>query len=229
MQKVLVTGATGSLGQAIVKIFYAQGYFVYIHYNSNQDKAQELLKSIDNHGELLTFNMKDKKNIADTLKELDVNILINNSGITRDNLFFWMNDEEWEDVMETNINGIFRVTKALLGQFIKNKNGAIVNISSISGISGNAGQTNYSASKGAIIAFTKSLSLELARYKIRVNCVAPGLIESDMTKELDTSIKNSIPLKRYGTPEEIAHAVYFAATNTYMTGETINISGGMVR
>jgi len=229
MKKVLVTGATGSLGQAIVNIFSAKGYFVYIHYNNNQDKAQKLLKSIDNHGEILTFNMKDKKNIADTLKELDVNVLVNNSGITRDNLFFWMSDEEWEDVIETNINGIFRVTKALLGQFIKNKNGAIVNISSISGITGNIGQANYSASKGAIIAFTKSLSLELARYKVRVNCVAPGLIESNMTKELDTSIKNSIPLKRYGTPEEIAHAVYFAATNTYMTGETINISGGMVR
>jgi len=208
MKKVLVTGATGSLGQAIVNIFSTQGYFVYIHYNSNQDKAQELLKSIDNHGEILTFNMKDKKNIANTLKELDVNVLVNNSGITRDNLFFWMNDEEWEDVIETNINGIFRVTKALLGQFIKNKNGAIVNISSISGITGNIGQANYSASKGAIIAFTKSLSLELARYKVRVNCVAPGLIESEMTKELDTSIKKSIPLKRYGTPEEIAHAVY---------------------
>jgi len=229
MKKVLVTGATGSLGQAIVKIFYTQGYFVYIHYNSNQDKAKELLKSIDNHGEILTFNMKDKKNIANILKEMEVDVLINNSGITRDNLFFWMSDEEWEDVIETNVNGMFRVTKALLGQFIKNKNGAIVNISSISGIVGNAGQANYSASKGAIIAFTKSLSLELARYKVRVNCVAPGLIESEMTKEIDTSVKKSIPLKRYGTPDEIAHAVYFAATNTYMTGETMNISGGMVR
>lgn len=229
MKKVLVTGATGSLGEAIVKAFYAQDYFVYIHYNSNKKKALELLKNIDNHGEILTFDMKDKLSIANTLKDIEVDVLINNSGITRDNLFFWMNDEEWEDVIETNVNGMFRVTKALLAQFIKNKNGAIVNISSISGIAGNAGQTNYSASKGAIIAFTKSLSLELARYKVRVNCVAPGLVESNMTQELDTSIKKSIPLKRYGTPEEIAHAVYFAATNTYMTGETINISGGMVR
>jgi 3-oxoacyl-[acyl-carrier protein] reductase len=173
--------------------------------------------------------MKDKESISHTLKDIEVDTLINNSGITRDNLFFWMNDEEWEDVIETNVHGMFRVTKALLSNFIKKKNGAIVNISSISGIVGNAGQTNYSASKGAIISFTKSLSLELARYKVRVNCVAPGLIESEMTKELDTGIKKSIPLKRYGTPDEIAHAVYFAATNTYMTGETINISGGMVR
>ena len=229
MKKVLVTGATGSLGEAIVKAFSAQGYFVYIHYHSNQEKALILLESINNNGEILTFDMKDKVSIANTLKEIEVDVLINNSGITRDNLFFWMKDEEWEDVIETNVNGMFRVTKALFAQFIKNKNGAIVNISSISGMVGNAGQANYSASKGAIIAFTKSLSLELARYKVRVNCVAPGLVESEMTKELDTSIKKSIPLKRYGTPEEIAHAVYFAATNTYMTGETINISGGLVR
>jgi len=229
MKKVLVTGATGSLGEAIVKVFSTQGYFVYIHYNSNQEKASDLLKSIDNNGEILTFNMKDKQSISSTLENLEVDTLINNSGIARDNLFFWMSDEEWEDVIETNVNGIFRVTKAILSQFIKRKDGAIVNISSISGISGNVGQTNYSASKGAIIAFTKSLSLELSRYKVRVNCVAPGLIESEMTKELDAAIKKSIPLKRYGTPDEIAHAVYFAATNTYMTGETINISGGMVR
>jgi len=229
MKKVLVTGATGALGEAIVKAFSLQGYFVYIHYNSNQKKALALLQDIDNNGEILTFNMKDKESISHTLKDIEVDTLINNSGITRDNLFFWMNDEEWEDVIETNVHGMFRVTKALLSNFIKNKNGAIVNISSISGIVGNAGQTNYSASKGAIISFTKSLSLELARYKVRVNCVAPGLIESEMTKELDTAIKKSIPLKRYGTPDEIAHAVYFAATNTYMTGETINISGGMVR
>ncbi len=112
---------------------------------------------------------------------------------------------------------------------IKKKNCAIVNISSVSGIAGNVGQTNYAASKGAIISFTKSLALELGRYKIRVNCVAPGLIESEMTKDLDKSITKSIPLRRYGAPEEVAYAVYFAATNTYMTAETINISGGMVR
>jgi 3-oxoacyl-[acyl-carrier protein] reductase len=229
MKKVLVTGATGSLGVAIVKAFSAQEYFVYIHYKNNKEKALTLLSDIQGHGEIITFDSKDKKSIIKSLENVEIDTLINNSGITRDNLFFWMSDEEWEEVMETNVNGMFRVTKALLPQFIKNKNGAIINISSISGIVGNAGQTNYSASKGAIISFTKSLSLELARYKVRVNCVAPGLIESEMTKELDVNIKKSIPLKRYGTADEIAHAVYFAATNTYMTGETINISGGMVR
>jgi 3-oxoacyl-[acyl-carrier protein] reductase len=229
MQKVLVTGATGSLGEAIVKKFAEQGYFVYIHYNSNEKKAQEILESINNYGEILSFDIRNKESVNEKLKEIEVEVLVNNSGITKDNLFFWMTDEEWEDVMEINMNGMFRVTKALLPKLIKKKNCAIVNISSVSGIAGNAGQTNYSASKGAIIAFTKSLALELGRYKIRVNCVAPGLIESEMTKDLDKSMAKGIPLRRYGDPKEVAHAVYFAATNTYMTAETINISGGMVR
>lgn len=229
MQKVLVTGATGSLGEAIVKEFAERGYFVYIHYNSNREKAQNILKEIDNHGEILTFDIKNTEDVKDKLKDIEVDVLINNSGITRDNLFFWMSDEEWEDVIETNLNGIFRVTKAIVPKMIRKKNCAIVNISSISGIAGNAGQTNYSASKGAIISFTKSLALELGRYKIRVNCVAPGLIESEMTKDLDKSIAKSIPLRRYGEPKEVANAVYFASTNSYLTAEVINISGGMVR
>ena len=229
MQKVLVTGATGSLGEAIVKEFAEHGYFVYIHYNSNREKAQNILKEIDNHGEILTFDIKNTEDVKDKLKDIEVDVLINNSGITRDNLFFWMSDEEWEEVIETNLNGIFRVTKAIVPKMIRKKNCAIVNISSISGIAGNAGQTNYSASKGAIISFTKSLALELGRYKIRVNCVAPGLIESEMTKDLDKSIAKSIPLRRYGEPKEVANAVYFASTNSYLTAEVINISGGMVR
>ena len=229
MKKVLITGATGSLGEAIVKMFSNKDYYVYIHYNSNVKKANEILKDIHGNGEVLTFNSKDKEKMNEVLKEVNVDVLINNLGITRDNLFFWMSDEEWEDVIDTNLNGMFRVTKALLPKFIKNKGGAIVNISSVSGISGNPGQTNYSASKGAIISFTKSLAVELSRYKIRVNCVAPGIIESDMTKELDKKLAKTIPLGRFGDPKEVADAVYFAATNTYMTAETINISGGMVR
>jgi 3-oxoacyl-[acyl-carrier protein] reductase len=229
MQKVLVTGATGSLGEAIVKKFAEQGYFVYIHYNRNEEKAIEILEDINGSGEILTFDIRDRESVNEKLKEIEVDVLVNNLGITKDNLFFWMTDEEWEDVMNININGMFRVTKALLPKLIKKKNCAIVNISSVSGIAGNAGQTNYSASKGAIISFTKSLALELGRYKIRVNCIAPGLIESEMTKDLDKSIAKSIPLRRYGDPKEVAHAVYFASTNTYMSAETINISGGMVR
>ena len=229
MQKVLVTGATGSLGEAIVKEFSDKGYFVYIHYNRNETKAKEILKEINDKGEILTFDSKSRASIEEALKEISVDVLVNNLGITKDNLFFWMSDEEWEEVIEINLNTMFRVTKAMLPKFIKNKGGAIVNISSISGISGNAGQTNYAASKGAIIAFTKSLALEVSRYKIRVNCVAPGIIESEMTKELDKKVAKSIPLGRFGQPKEVAEAVYFAATNTYMTAEVMNISGGVVR
>jgi len=229
MKKVLVTGATGSLGVAIVREFAKNGYFVYIHYNSNEIKAKEILEEIDNRGEILTFDSKNSQNIKDKLENIEVDVLINNSGVTKDNLFFWMSDDEWEDVIDTNVNGMFRVTKAIVPKLIKKKDCAIVNISSISGIVGNMGQTNYSASKGAIIAFTKSLALELARYRITVNCVAPGLVESEMTKDINKEITKSIPLKRYAKPQEIAHAVFFAATNTYMTAEVINISGGLAR
>ena len=155
--------------------------------------------------------------------------MINELLFSKNRFLFWMSDEEWEEVIETNLNSMFRVTKALLPKFIKQKGGAIVNISSVSGISGNAGQTNYSASKGGIIAFTKSLAVELSRYKVRVNCGAPGIIASEMTQELDKKLAKTIPLGRFGEPEEVADAVYFSATNTYMTAETLNISGGLVR
>jgi 3-oxoacyl-[acyl-carrier protein] reductase len=142
-----------------------------------------------------------------------------------------MKDEEWEDVIDTNLNGMYRVTKAVVEKMISKKNCAIVNVSSVSGIAGNPGQTNYSATKGGIIAFTKALALELGRYKIRVNCVAPGLIESEMTEELPLKeLKKGIPLRRIGKPEDVSEVVLFLADKaSYITAETINISGGMVR
>jgi 3-oxoacyl-[acyl-carrier protein] reductase len=230
MKKVLVTGGTGAIGEACVRAFADAGYFVYIHYRSKADKAQALLEEIG-QGELVQFDVQDKEGLKTVLEPLELDVLVNNSGITKDNLFFWMNDEEWEDVVDTNLNGLYRVTKAVVGNMIAKKNCAIVNISSVSGISGNAGQTNYSATKGGIIAFTKALALELARYKIRVNCVAPGLIESEMTEELPLKeMKKSIPLRRIGQPEDVAETVLFLADKgSYITAETINVSGGMVR
>ena len=230
MKKVLVTGATGAIGEACVRAFADAGYFVYIHYRSKAEKAETLLAEIG-EGELLQFDVRDKASVTAALSTLELDVLVNNSGITKDNLFFWMSDDEWEDVVDTNLNGTYRVTKAVVENMIAKKNGAIINISSVSGIAGNAGQTNYSATKGGIIAFTKALALELGRYKIRVNCVAPGLIESDMTEELPLKeLKKGIPLRRIGKPEDVSEVVFFLADKaSYITAETINVSGGMVR
>ncbi|RXK02374.1 3-oxoacyl-ACP reductase [Arcobacter sp. CECT 8989] len=231
MKKVLVTGATGSIGEAIVKEYAKNGYFVYVHYNSNKDKAQAILDSIE-HGELITFNMQDKEDIKTTLENISVDVLVNNAGIIKDNLFFFMEDEQWEDVINTNLSGMYHVTKTISRNMMMNKKGSIVNVASISGISGNAGQANYSASKGGVIAFTKTLAIELGRYNIRANAIAPGIIESEMIENIPNSkeLKKSIPLNRFGKPEEVAKCAYFIGNDaTYVSGEVLNISGAMVR
>ena len=232
MKKVLVTGATGSIGEEIVKEYAKNGFFVYIHYNSNHQKAQNLLEEIDNKGELISFDIKDKESIKNSLENLDVDVLINNAGIIKDNLFFFMSDDEWEDVINTNLNGNFYITKIISKNMMMNKRGSIVNIASISGVSGNAGQANYSSSKGAIIALTKTLCLELGRYNIRVNALAPAIIESEMTKDIPNlkEMKKAIPLGRFGTANEVAKCAYFIGVDaTYISGEVLNISGGMFR
>ena len=229
MKRVLVTGATGEIGSAIVRDFAAQNYFVYIHYHSNQERAQTLLSEIGN-GELIRFDVSDKVSIKEALKDLEVDVLVNCAGITRDKLFFFMEDDDWEDVIKTNLDGYYHVTKQIITSMIKNKSGSIVNVASISGVVGNLGQTNYSASKGGIIAFTKALSLELARYGIRVNAVAPGVIKSQMAQKVDKNIVSLIPAGRLGEPTEVAEVVFFLGDRaTYINGEVINISGGMVR
>ena len=232
MKKVLVTGATGSIGEEIVKEYAKNGFFVYIHYNSNHQKAQNLLEEIDNKGELISFDIKDKESIKNSLENLDVDVLINNAGIIKDNLFFFMSDESWEDVINTNLNGNFYITKIISKNMMMNKRGSIVNIASISGVSGNAGQANYSSSKGGIIALTKTLCLELGRYNIRVNALAPAIIESEMTKDIPNlkEMKKAIPLGRFGTANEVAKCAYFIGVDaTYISGEVVNISGGMFR
>jgi len=231
MKKVLVTGATGSIGEAIVKEYANNGYFVYVHYNSNKEKAQAIIDSIE-YGELITFNMQDKEDIKSTLENISVDVLVNNAGIIKDNLFFFMEDEQWEDVINTNLSGIYHVTKTICRNMMMNKKGSIVNIASISGISGNAGQANYSASKGGVIAFTKTLAIELGRYNIRVNALAPGIIESEMIENIPNSkeLKKAIPLNRFGKPQEVAKCAYFIGNDaTYVSGEVLNISGAMVR
>jgi 3-oxoacyl-[acyl-carrier protein] reductase len=231
VKKVLITGATGAIGEACARYFIENGYFVYAHYNGNETKAKELKKEFGDMCETLCFDISDPASVNAALADIEVDALVNNAGITKDKLFFWMENEDWEDVIKTNVNGAFYVSKALLPKMIKNKNGSVVNVSSIAGLVGNIGQANYSTSKGALIAFTKSLCLEVARYNIRVNCVAPGLVKSSMTEVLDEAeYKKLIPLKRFAQPKEIAEVIFFVADKaSYMTGETINVSGGMVR
>lgn len=230
MKKVLVTGATGAIGEACVKYFHDNGYFVYINYRSQEQKAKEIYETYEN-SQIIGFDIANKEQVQKALEGLEIDVLVNNAGITKDNLFFFMTDEEWSSVIDTSVNGTYYVTKAVLKSMIANKRGAIINVASISGLVGNAGQTNYSAAKGAMIAFTKALSAEVARYKIRVNAVAPGLIESEMTKDLPLKeMKKAIPLRRIGQPEDVAECVFFLADKaSYVTGEVINISGGMVR
>ncbi len=230
MKKVLITGATGAIGEACARAFHDTGYFVYLHYLSSEAKAKALNTELPN-SQILQFDVSKKEEVFSALENLELDVLINNAGIAKDNLFFWMNDEEWGDVINTSVNGTFHVTKAVIKNMISNKKGSIVNVASVSGLVGNAGQTNYSAARGAMIAFTKALSVELARYEIRVNAVAPGLIESQMTDNLDLKeMKKAIPLRRIGKPQEVAECVLFLADKaSYVTGEVLNISGGMVR
>ena len=231
MKKVLVTGATGNIGEAIVQHFANNGYFVYIHYHQNHAKASALLERIP-HGELLPFDVRNKEAIKEALSDLELDVLVNNAGIIRDQLLFFMEDEMWDEVIETNLNANFYITKTVAHNMIRNKRGSIVNIASISALVGNAGQANYSASKGGVIALTKTLAIELGRYNIRVNALAPGLINSEMVESIPNAktLKKSIPLGRFGEPKEVATCAYFLAEEaTYITGEVLNISGGMVR
>jgi len=229
-KSVLVTGSTGAIGEAIARAFSEAGYFVYLHYRSNEAKAKELSQELSN-SQIIKFDISKKEEVYSALETIEVDVLVNNAGITKDALFFFMEDDDWSSVIDTSVNGTYYVTKALMRNMIKNKRGSVVNVASVSGLVGNPGQTNYSAAKGAMIAFTKALSAEVARYGIRVNAVAPGLIASEMTQDLDLKeMKKTIPLKRIGKPSEVADCVLFLADKaTFVTGETLNISGGMVR
>lgn len=230
-KKVLVTGATGSIGEAIVKEYSKKGYFVYIHYNSNKQKAQKILNEIID-GEIICFDMQNKEDIKNKLSDLKIDVLINNAGIIKDNLFFFMSDEEWDNVINTNLSGPYQIIKTVVKNMMMQKSGSIVNVASISGIVGNSGQANYSASKGGIIALTKTLSIELGRYNIRVNAIAPGIIESEMIENIPNikELKKAIPLGRFGKSEEVAKCAYFIGDEaTYVSGEVLNISGAMVR
>ncbi|MGA9047276.1 SDR family oxidoreductase [Sulfuricurvum sp.] len=230
MKTVLVTGATGAIGEATVRLFSANGYFVYIHYHSNKAKADALVEELGN-AQSVGFDIASAVNVRSALEGITVDVLVNNAGKTIDKLFFWIEDSDWDEVIQTNLTGTYYVTKALLPAMQKQKSGAIINVASVAGVVGNVGQANYAASKGGMIAMTKSLALEVARYKIRANCVVPGFIHSEMTAGFnEKDFEKLIPMKRFGNPDEVAEVIFFLADKaSYVTAEVINISGGMVR
>ena len=236
---VLITGANRGIGLAIFKAFYDSNYIVIGTYRS--ESGQEILNDIisdESRAAAMRMDVTSKKDVTDVFKKVrerfgSISTLINNAGITHDNLFMRMKDEEWDEVINTNLNSVFRITKESIKDMIKSKFGRIINIGSVVGLSGNPGQVNYASSKSALLGFTKSLARELASRNITVNTISPGFIETDMTKKLtddqQTAIAKSIPLSRLGSTDDIANLAMFLASDkaSYITGENINVNGGL--
>ncbi len=241
-RKALITGAARGLGKAIALELAELGADIAINDIMESEEAEALRKEIESKGRKAVFIKADiskadeAKNLVDkAIEELGkVDLLINNAGITRDNLLLRMSEEDFDAVIDVNLKGVFNVTKAALRPMLKTKNASIVNISSIVGISGNPGQVNYSASKAGVIGFTKSLSKEISKKNVRVNAVAPGFIETDMTdklpEELIENYKNSIPMGRLGNVQDVANAVAFLCSDraSYITGQVLVVDGGMI-
>jgi 3-oxoacyl-[acyl-carrier protein] reductase len=232
---IIVTGGSRGIGKTIAEKFAAAGGTVIITYKNNVDAPYFDSKGIKHHRCDVSV-LKEVQELADSIvKEYNkVDVLVNNAGLTKDGLLMRMSEEDWDIVLNTNAKGVFNFTKAVCRQMISQRKGKIVNVSSIVGIIGNAGQANYVASKAAVIGFTKSIARELASRNINVNCVAPGYIDTDMTNKLNENIKKSfiesVPLKRIGKPEDVANAVLFLSSEEadYITGQTLCIDGGMV-
>jgi 3-oxoacyl-[acyl-carrier protein] reductase len=218
----------------------SMGYYVLINYKSNTQEANNtlaLVKEAGSDGELLQFDVADKKQIKEVLsgwinanEDKCVEVLVNNAGIRDDSLMVWLKDEQWDSVINTSLNSFFYVTRLVLDSMMLNRYGRIINVVSLSGLKGVAGQTNYSAAKAGVIGATKALAQEVGRSGITVNAVAPGFIKTDMTDGLDEKeLKRAIPVNRFGLPEEVAHAVGFLASKeaSYITAEVLSINGGL--
>ena len=236
----LITGAGRGIGKAIALRLAKDGYSIVLNYLSNDQAAQETMEAIRSAGgeaELLKFDVSDNVATAEALAAWEtshpgeyISVLVNNAGIRKDNLMMRMSYEDWRRVMDVTLDGFYNTTKPLLRNMISKRWGRIINISSLSGIRGMAGQTNYSASKGGLIASTKALAQEVARKNITVNAVAPGFINTDMTSDLPVDeLKKMIPAARFGEPGEVADLVAFLASTSasYITGEVISINGGL--
>lgn len=241
-KKVIITGASRGIGRGIAEVFAAQGADVAFTYSSSEAPALELeaeLKAMGVFAKAYKSNAASFEQaevlVADVLKDFGgVDVLINNAGITRDNLLMRMNEADFDDVIATNLKSVFNMTKAIQRTLLKQRSGSIINISSVVGVKGNAGQANYAASKAGMIGFTKSVALELGSRSIRCNAIAPGFIETEMTQKLDEKVvqgwRDAIPLKRGGTVEDVANACLFFASDlsVYITGQVLNVDGGML-
>ncbi len=237
----MITGGTGGIGKAIaLKLASELGYHILLNYNSNKAAAEDIQHLIKAEGVSCDLLQCDVTNAPEVNSKLEawaqqnpdaiVEVIINNAGITKDGLFLWTKTEDWHSVIDTSLSGFFNVTQPLLKNMLTQRYGRIINIVSLSGLKGNAGQVNYSAAKGGVIAATKALAQEIGKRKITVNAVAPGFITSNMTADLDEQeLKKLIPLNRFGEAEEVASLVAFLASRnaSYITGEVININGGL--
>jgi 3-oxoacyl-[acyl-carrier protein] reductase len=238
----IITGASRGIGSGIARVFAENGSNVAFTYSSSVDSAIKLQDELLEYGvkvksyksDASDFNSSQKL-ITDVISDFgQIDILINNAGITKDNLLMRMGEEDFDKVIEVNLKSVFNMTKAVQRTMLKQRKGSIINMSSVVGVKGNAGQTNYAASKAGIIGFSKSVALELGSRNIRCNVIAPGFIETEMTAKLDQSTvdqwRAGIPLKRGGTPNDIANACVFLASDmsSYITGQTIHVNGGML-
>ncbi|ENO1791296.1 MULTISPECIES: 3-oxoacyl-ACP reductase FabG [Vibrio] len=233
----LVTGASRGIGRAIAELLVERGATV-IGTATSESGAAAISEYLGDNGKGLALNVTDVESIEATLKTINeefgvIDILVNNAGITRDNLLMRMKDDEWNDIIDTNLTPIYRMSKAVLRGMMKKRAGRIINVGSVVGTMGNAGQTNYAAAKAGVIGFTKSIAREVASRGVTVNTVAPGFIETDMTKALNDDQRaatlSNVPAGRLGDPREIASAVVFLASPeaAYITGETLHVNGGM--
>ncbi|WDF77935.1 3-oxoacyl-ACP reductase FabG [Mucilaginibacter sp. AW1-7] len=240
MKCALVTGGSRGIGRAVCYKLATMGYYVLINYKSNQAEADNTLAAIKENGgdgEVMKFDVANKEDIRAVLggwveanTEKYIEVLVNNAGIKDDTLMMWMKDEQWDSVLNTSLGGFFYVTQAVLNGMLVKKYGRIINVVSLSGLKGLPGQVNYSAAKAGVIGATKALAQEIARRGVTVNAVAPGFIKTDMTEGLDEKeLKSMIPIKRFGSPEEVASVVGFLASPeaSYITAEVISVNGGL--
>ena len=240
MKYALVTGGSRGIGRAICVALAKEGYSVIVNYARNREAAEKTVEMIASEGgmaQLLQFNVASKEEVDNALDAWDnehpgeyISVLINNAGIRQDNLMIFMQDEQWNNVLETNLFGFFYVTRRVLKNMLTRRYGRIVNVTSLSGLTGLPGQTNYAASKAGLIGATRALAMEVAPRKVTVNCVAPGFIETDMTSDINQDEhKGRIPAGRFGKPAEVAAAVvFFAGENaSYITGQVLSVNGGL--